>query len=776
MPSPLPPARAHLPPRRVLLRALLLVAGSALLGWLLVRSAPLHSGEQLELARENRTSVRGFYPPETTSDGRAFRWGDGYGRLVFAPQGYGPHVLHFRLAAPRPHNTTDTTDTTDTTTPLTVTVNQQLSFSARVPPVARDYRVLLPPAAALRLPANGVVIQSSFVQPARGADTDDPRRLGVALFAAEWRVLTPQSWLFAVQAGMLALACSIVLGALAQLRLAWSRRLLWLALACAALLGLGYLAPQLATRVHALLLTLLLGALVGLLLRWQSWRTGPPALRGLLAATGFVLLAVLLVAAWSWQTPLLPLLLALLLLALLAAALAGTRWHDLRRAAWWLTLADRASLPLAALLLTVSFFALYLNCGYTRCALTLFPSPPIRSDATGYYVYLPAALLDHDLTLHERLRITNDLPSGLRIYAATGNYVNKYPIGVAVLMLPFFLLAHLLALLTQQPTDGSSALYLLLSGFAGTAYALLGLLLLKRLLLRYAPLPVVLLTLACVLAGTSLYHYATYYAAFSHAFSFCLIAALLYLTPRWYAQPSWGHTLALGLVCGLLVLVRNTNLLVWLCVPLYGLLHWRDLTPRLRFVWQQRARLGLLALLSLLVIFPQLLYWQHVTGRWLLNAYGAEGFDYALAPQIGYTLFGIERGLFVWAPVLLPALPGLLLMLRQRHPFALAALLYLALFTYMTASWHDPSYGESFGHRAYVDSLGVLALPLAASFATLYRHHPRLFAACALLCVLLLAFTLHQTHQFWQGAIDPNHPTWREYGAGLRALLAPASN
>jgi hypothetical protein len=73
--------------------------------------------------------------------------------------------------------------------------------------------------------------------------------------------------------------------------------------------------------------------------------------------------------------------------------------------------------------------------------------PPIKSDGEGYYAYLPTLLIHKtiDFRVLEQTHFqggTYDW-AGISLNASTGMLMNRYPIGVAVLMSPFFLVAHL---------------------------------------------------------------------------------------------------------------------------------------------------------------------------------------------------------------------------------------------------------------------------------------------------------------------------------------------
>src|SRR5476651_2103911 len=119
----------------------------------------------------------------------------------------------------------------------------------------------------------------------------------------------------------------------------------------------------------------------------------------------------------------------------------------------------------------------------------LTAAPPIRSDGYSYYVYLPAWFLHHDPTLQ---KVADDCCggayaayTGIHRWPATGQWVNLHPIGVAMLMMPFFAAAHLLTRWSNFPPDGFSFYYQHAAGLSGVAAFITGLAFLHRLLSRY---------------------------------------------------------------------------------------------------------------------------------------------------------------------------------------------------------------------------------------------------------------------------------------------------
>ncbi|MBD2127323.1 hypothetical protein H6F97_13200 [Microcoleus sp. FACHB-1] len=78
--------------------------------------------------------------------------------------------------------------------------------------------------------------------------------------------------------------------------------------------------------------------------------------------------------------------------------------------------------------------------------------PLIRSDGDGYYIYLPTLLIHKTLNfsvLKQQFMGNIINCPGIYLHPTTGKFMNIYPIGVAVLMSPFFLLAHFLTIITH---------------------------------------------------------------------------------------------------------------------------------------------------------------------------------------------------------------------------------------------------------------------------------------------------------------------------------------
>jgi hypothetical protein len=398
---------------------------------------------------------------------------------------------------------------------------------------------------------------------------------------------------------------------------------------------------------------------------------------------------------------------------------------------------------------------------------TLTDKVPIRSDGYSYYVYLPSWFLYHDVTLEGPARecCGGSYPSftGITRSPGTGRWVDPHPIGVAILMAPFFVGAHLLTLVSNLPRDGFSFYYQHAAGLAGLTYFLAGLVLLRRILVRHFSPAIALATLVAITWGTNLFHYGTYDSAFSHAFSFCVICLLIDLTERWWATESLGSTVGLGLTAALIFLTRHTNVIFLLLVPLYGVTSSTSARQRPAALWARRRSLAITATIAAIGVAPQLALYKAATGAWLINPYATLGVGFEFgSPHLFEVLFSPEKGLFFWSPVLVTAVLGWMLADGWAMSLVAAGGVIFFVDTYLIASWWDWQFGGSFGHRGFTDGLGLAAIFTAAFFRWAERR-PRLAIGVATLTSLAVLLSVAQMLQYWKGILPIANTTWDQY-------------
>ena len=399
-------------------------------------------------------------------------------------------------------------------------------------------------------------------------------------------------------------------------------------------------------------------------------------------------------------------------------------------------------------------------------------------DALGYYLYLPAHFIYHDLATF------SFMPDIMREYQPSGSYyqsfpfpgaapgaqVMKYPIGLAVLNTPFFGLGHWAAGHWGYKQDGFSAPYQMAISLGGLLYALLGLGLLRRVLLRYVSDGVTTLTLAVLVLGTNYLLYAGIDHAMTHSTGFTLYAVLLWLTVRYHERPQRWSAAAIGLVLGLQVIVRPSDAVAVFLPLLWGVTSGAAARQKLALLRQRWPDVALLVAFGLVGVLPQLAYWKWVSGHWVVYSYEKQGFSF-LAPHTWQVLFSFRKGWLVFTPLMALALAGLPVLWRRNRAVGVPVLVYFVLNLWVVSAWDIWWYGGSLGQRALVQSYAALALPLAyaiawladASALTPTRRWLRGTALAG--AVLLVNLNLVQHWQYLNGYLDGENMNRRLFWA-----------
>ncbi len=399
----------------------------------------------------------------------------------------------------------------------------------------------------------------------------------------------------------------------------------------------------------------------------------------------------------------------------------GSRLMGLRARGWFL---------LAAALSLAIFLIHFGKVGYG-----------VYGDGLGYYAPLRSLLFDGNLSVTDEFRRFASYPGR---WPFTPMEVSKYPIGLSLLLLPFFLLGHVVALLLRGlgapvVADGLSWPYELFYCGGSLALGVAGLVLCWRMArLRFGEAPATLAA-AGVWFASPLSYYLLIENSMSHAVSQFLVSSFLYLvlTRDWRRRTR--QQLLLGGVLGLAALVRFQDGL-FITVPLVlALLEHRTVEPlsrRLRPVLVVGAVAGI-------CLIPQALLYIHQFGGLGGVPYLREGslgsggrsFDW-LHPKILSVLFSGFHGLFAWHPLTLLGIAGLLLLLRDEPRTAAALLAGFAVQVWLVASWYAWPQGASLGGRMFASSSFIFTLGLAALWREAEKRKARTLAVLATLFLI----------------------------------------
>lgn len=374
----------------------------------------------------------------------------------------------------------------------------------------------------------------------------------------------------------------------------------------------------------------------------------------------------------------------------------------------------------------------------------------IRTDGKGYYAYLPAIFIYHDLNFGFFEKIEKKEYYDKYLYydyrsGANGKVINKYYSGTALAELPFFLLAHVLSNVLNFETDGYSKIYQILISIAALFYLLVGLIYLNLILKRYnsKEWERSLILFASVF-GTNLFYYTVSEPGMAHVYSFAFISMFIYFSGRYFSSFQLRYIPVLSILLGIIILIRPINgLIVFIWPFASGSLH--SLKQGLLNVWAGKRWLIMGFFLFLVIISIQFIIYKISTGSYFVYSYGDEGFTF-LHPHIIDILFSYKKGLFLYTPMFLLSLTGGYWVWKSSPYLLYSWVGFFIIITYFFSSWWMWYYGGSFSSRVYVEYITLFMILLAIALNKIRRKNLKIIFLG--LIVFLTIICQVQTYQY----------------------------
>ena len=390
----------------------------------------------------------------------------------------------------------------------------------------------------------------------------------------------------------------------------------------------------------------------------------------------------------------------------------------------------------------------------------------ISWDVTGYYMYLPALFIYHDLkkcsfkdSVIQKYHPTPDFSQAF-LHKNSGNYVMKYSSGQAIAMLPWFIAGHIWASNSSiYPADGFSIPYQSSIGIGMFLYALFGLFLLRKILLLYFPDKVVAISLILLVFGTNYLNYSSIDQAMTHNTLFTVYVLIIYQTIVFYKNPSKKHIILIGLLCGFATLIRPTEI-ISLSIPLlWGLSSKKDILERFKFIKSRIPDVFLLCICFFVVVMIQAIYWKWVANEWLVYSYQDQGFSW-LHPHIKDYLLSYRCGWWRYCPMMILPFIGLIPFVKQKsNTIPVVFLIFVAF--YLVTAWDVWDYGSTSG-RAMVQYYPFLMFPLAALVKSV-RTKYYLVIPFTLLSIIFIYLNIWWTYNAHKGKIQVSEVSKQYY-------------
>jgi len=363
-------------------------------------------------------------------------------------------------------------------------------------------------------------------------------------------------------------------------------------------------------------------------------------------------------------------------------------------------------------------------------------------DVSGYYWYLPSLFIYKDLkqqkfgdSIIAKYEPTPAFEQSITVEG--GNKVITYTAGMSLVYLPFFTVAHLVARPLGYAADGFTTPYQLAILLGSLMVAMLGLWYLRRLLLLYYSDKIVGVVLLLLVFGSNYLNYSTLEGGLTHNWLFTIYVFILLNTHYFYRRPSYTYAIRIGLLTGLAILIRPSEIIAALIPLLWAM---ESLTPsaikkQFGFLLGQWQKILVTALCAAAIAAIQVIYWQYVTGHMYVYSYSGRGFSW-MHPHWADYMLSYKSGWITYTPLAVLFFIGIIPFLF-RGSNKVAILTFFALNLYIVCAWNVWWYGGT-GGRAMIQSYPILLFPLATLLQFIFERKWRAWVAMPL--VLLLAY------------------------------------
>ena len=178
-------------------------------------------------------------------------------------------------------------------------------------------------------------------------------------------------------------------------------------------------------------------------------------------------------------------------------------------------------------------------------------------DFANYYSYLPAYISNNG-----SFEFNNYAVGYMPINPTDNLHIPKATYAMSLMYLPSYAMGYKIAFNSLDPLDGFSEPFALCVHWGSILYSFLGLIVLRNFLIEFFNETITTLTLLVVFFGTPLFYYTVGESEMAHCYLFFLISAFLLITYHWHKKITIYKSILLGLIIGLISLIRPTEILV----------------------------------------------------------------------------------------------------------------------------------------------------------------------------------------------------------------------
>lgn len=393
----------------------------------------------------------------------------------------------------------------------------------------------------------------------------------------------------------------------------------------------------------------------------------------------------------------------------------------------------------------------------------------IWSDKAGYYVYLPTVLKFHLNPDSFPDSIESKTGHGFHLDFINHKIITKYTYGVALMQLPFYLIADILAKPMNFESNGFSLIYHWSIDVASVFYLLFGLIFLRRFLLCFNGPNITIATILSIFLGTNLYYYSIDETGMSHVYSFFLFSYFLYLLKRtnYLLNQTFWKYFEFGIISCLIVIIRPSNIIFISTLFFLDVYSGSDFILRVKTFFRYDVLIPFI-LAAFIILLPQIVYWKYAYGAFIHYTYEQESFNW-ISPKFLKILFSPSNGLFLYCPFFVLIIISLIYMVKNRASNGIFILCLFCVISYVFSSWWDSGFGCAFGARSYVEYMAIFSIPLAHLYSHIKNLKPLKIIFFSCLVITLIIFNLKMTYSY-DGCFYGGIWDWHSY---IKLITSP---
>lgn len=393
----------------------------------------------------------------------------------------------------------------------------------------------------------------------------------------------------------------------------------------------------------------------------------------------------------------------------------------------------------------------------------------IWAERAGNYIFVPATLYFHWNLSECPPKMDERTGYGFVYDTKTGKIRTDQSCGLAIPLVPFFIGVHFITRFTGIPQDwGFAPIYHHMVNVAAVFYLLLGLFFLFRFLRKYFSDLVSMLTVFFLFAGTNLFYYSVCDGLMSHVYSFFLASAFLLFLKKYLDEGGkYLYFIVAAVALAMLVLIRPFSLILLLIPFILDIRTTGELKARMKPLFSF-SRLPVMLLIIFIGYIPQFVYNHYLSRSYLVFAESGT-YSNLLSPKLPALWFSTLNGLFLYTPLMILVIVGMVLMVIRKTVNAYTGIMLFILLSYVFASQNSWYSGCSFGQRLFIDFLPFLAVPFAFLLSSANEGGSKLRMGFVMFILVLFSWYNISMSFVYEGCFFGSSWDWNKFGKQLNS-------